>query len=58
MNKRIIKPLIEFLSQAEKGVYMADFQFKKINYQSREVACTINAGYNRNNTTFIIEVEK
>ena len=36
---------------------MTDFQFHHINYASRDLACTINAGINYNNTTFIIEVE-
>ena len=57
MNKRVIKPMLEFLSKAESGVWMTDFQFHHINYASRDLACTINAGINYNNTTFIIEVE-
>lgn len=36
---------------------MCDFQFKHINYVNMEIACSINAGINYNNTTFIIEVE-
>jgi hypothetical protein len=57
MNKRVIKPMLEFLSKAESGVWMTDFQFHHINYASRDLACTINAGINYNNTTFIIEIE-
>ena len=49
--------MLEFLSKAESGVWMTDFQFHHINYASRDLACTINAGINYNNTTFIIEVE-
>ncbi len=58
MNSRIVKPLIEFLSKSSGGVYMADFQFHHINYVSDEIACTINAGINYNNTTFIIEIDE
>lgn len=36
---------------------MCDFQFKHINYASSEIACSVNAGINYNNTTFIIEIE-
>lgn len=56
MNKRVIKPMAEFISKADSGVWMADFQFFHINYASREIACAINAGINNNNTTFIIEI--
>ena len=49
--------MLEFLSKAESGVWMTDFQSHHINYASRDLACTINAGINYNNTTFIIEVE-
>ena len=35
---------------------MCDFQFMHINYVNQEIACGINAGINRNDTTFIIEV--
>ena len=48
---------MEFLSKAKSGVWMTDFQFHHINYASCDLACTINAGINYNNTTFIIEVE-
>lgn len=37
---------------------MCDFQFKHINYANSEIARSINAGINYNNTTFIIEVEE
>jgi hypothetical protein len=49
--------MLEFLGKADSGVWMTDFQFHHINYASRDLACTINAGINYNNTTFIIEVE-
>lgn len=58
MNKRIIKPLVQFLEEADSGVWMCDFQFHHINYQSKEIACGINAGINYNNTTFIIEIDE
>lgn len=57
MNKRIVDPLIKFLRNADNGTWMRDFQFKHINYASKEVACSINAGINYNNTTFIIDIE-
>ena len=56
MNKRIIEPLVDFLTIAEAGIYMCDFQFKHINYASSEIASCINAGINYNNTTFVVEV--
>ena len=58
MNSRIIKPLSQFLVAAKPGVYICDFQFMHINYVNQEVACSINAGINYNNTTFIILVEE
>lgn len=58
MNSRVIKPLTEFLLQAEPGMWMCDFQFHHINYTSRDLSCTIHAGINYNNTTFIIEIEE
>lgn len=57
MNNRIVEPLVQFLSRAECGVWMCDFQFRRINYVSSEMACTIHAGISYNNTTFIIEVD-
>ena len=58
MNSRIVEPLFKFLGGVEHGTYMCDFQFKHINYVNSEIACSINAGINYNNTTFIIEVEE
>ena len=55
MNSRIVKPLIDFLENADMGIWIADFQFHHINYSSKDIACSINAGINYNNTTFIIE---
>ncbi len=56
MNKRIIKPLIEFIScGGHKGSWVTDFQFMHINYADNEICCSINAGINYNNTTFLIE---
>lgn len=57
MNKRIVEPLIKFVGVAKQGIYMCDFQFKHINYVNMDIACSINAGINYNNTTFIIEIE-
>lgn len=58
MNSIVTKPLAEFLLQADIGTWMCDFQFYHINYTSRDIACTINAGINRNGKTFIIEIEE
>lgn len=58
MNKRIVKPLLQFVGGgAEPGTYMCDFQFQHINYANHDIACCVNAGIDRNATIFIIEVE-
>lgn len=58
MNKRIIKPLLEFIGGGEhKGIWITDFQFRHINYADDEICCSINASINRNCTTFLIEFE-
>ena len=58
MNSRIIKPFLQFMGGVEAGTYMCDFQFQHINYVNKDIACSINAGINYNNTTFIIEVNE
>lgn len=57
MNSQILKPLAKFVKNAGSGTYICDFQFNRINYASKDIACTIRARVHASATTYIIDVK-
>lgn len=58
MYKRSIKPIEEFLdTNPNRGGYIIDTQFGKINYVSGEIAPVISTRINANAAYYVIEIE-